>query len=226
MSLQHDPIYYDIAYSTRVIEAGNTSEMLVTEGAPYLALMGKLWAVYCTDLGTNGRRNNGTALHDDVIKWKQSPVPGEFPAQRPVTRGFDVLFHLLPNKRLRKQSWGWWFETPFRPLWRHRNDIWHATYNSQPVVRIHGIVCPSAIHFMKSTTPCQRKHSRWFVCIDFVMTDNPIGKRNHLYVTLHKLSRQAFIWINVGLFYWAFNTLIKAETKRLPFHKRYFQRHF
>ena len=25
------------------------------------------------------------------------------------------------NKRLRKQTWGWWFETLSRPLWRHRN---------------------------------------------------------------------------------------------------------
>ena len=36
-----------------------------------------------------------------------SPVPGEFPAQRPVTRSFDVFFDLRLNKRLSKQSWGW-----------------------------------------------------------------------------------------------------------------------
>ena len=58
--------------------------------------------------------------------------PGEFPAQRPVTRSFDVFFHLRLNKRLSKQPWGWWFETPGLSLWRHRNvDIhppareWH-----------------------------------------------------------------------------------------------------
>ena len=50
-----------------------------------------------------------------------SPVPGEFPAQRPVTRSFDVFFDQHLNKRLSEQSWGWWFETPSRPLWRHRN---------------------------------------------------------------------------------------------------------
>ena len=50
-----------------------------------------------------------------------SPVPGEFPAQRPVTRSFDVSFGLRLNKRLSKQWWGWWFETLSRPLWRHRN---------------------------------------------------------------------------------------------------------
>ena len=52
-----------------------------------------------------------------------SPVPGEIPTQRPVTRGFDVFFDLRLNKRLSKQSWGWWFETLSRPLWRHRNAI-------------------------------------------------------------------------------------------------------
>ena len=31
-----------------------------------------------------------------------SPVPGEFPSQRPVTRSFDVFFDLRPNKRLSK----------------------------------------------------------------------------------------------------------------------------
>ena len=59
-----------------------------------------------------------------------SPVPGEFPTQRPVTRSFDVYFDLRPNKRLSKQSWGWWFETLSCSLWRHRNaqDLWtHIT---------------------------------------------------------------------------------------------------
>ena len=51
-----------------------------------------------------------------------SPVSGEFLAQRPVTRSFDVFFDLRPNKQLSKQSWGWWFETLSRPFWRHRND--------------------------------------------------------------------------------------------------------
>ena len=44
------------------------------------------------------------------------------PAQRPVTRSFDVFFDLHPNKRLSKQWRGWWFETPSCPLWRHRNE--------------------------------------------------------------------------------------------------------
>ena len=50
-----------------------------------------------------------------------STVPGEFHAQRPVTRAFDVFFDLCLNKRLSKQSWGWWCDTLSRPLWRHCN---------------------------------------------------------------------------------------------------------
>ena len=55
--------------------------------------------------------------HDYVIKWTfyallaicagNSSVAGEFPAQRPVMRSFDVLFDLRLNKRLNKQSLGW-----------------------------------------------------------------------------------------------------------------------
>ena len=52
-----------------------------------------------------------------------SPVSGEFPAQWPVTRSFGVFFDLRLNERLSKQSWGWWFETPSSPLWRHSNVI-------------------------------------------------------------------------------------------------------
>ena len=48
-----------------------------------------------------------------------SPVPGEFPSQRPVTRSLDVFFDMCLNKQLSKQLWGWWFETPSRSLWRH-----------------------------------------------------------------------------------------------------------
>ena len=37
---------------------------------------------------------------------------GEFPAQRPVSRSSDVFFDLCLNKRLSKQSLGWWTFSP------------------------------------------------------------------------------------------------------------------
>ena len=60
-------------------------------------------------------------------------VTGEFPSKRPATRSFDVFFDLRLNKRMSKQSWGWWFATPSHSLWRHRyvffivyfGSIWH-----------------------------------------------------------------------------------------------------
>ena len=60
---------------------------------------------------------------------------GEFPAQRPVTWSFDVFFDLRLNKRLSKQSWGWWFET----LPRHYDvTVMHDYYfiNSIAFLRI------------------------------------------------------------------------------------------
>ena len=51
-----------------------------------------------------------------------SPVTGEFPAQRPVTRRLDVFFDLRlnkRNKRLSKQSRRRWFETQSGSLGRH-----------------------------------------------------------------------------------------------------------
>ena len=73
-----------------------------------------------------------TGLPDDVIKWKHFPRYWPFVrefighrwiprTQKPVTRSFDIFFDLRLNKRFIKQSWGWWFGTPSRPLWRHSN---------------------------------------------------------------------------------------------------------
>ena len=67
-----------------------------------------------------------------------SPVPGEFHAQRPVTQSFDVFFDLRPNKRLSKQWRGWWFETQSRSLWRHRNEISSVNEAFTPPNHHHG----------------------------------------------------------------------------------------
>ena len=81
-------------------------------------------------------------FHDDVIKWKHFPrywsfVRGIHRSQRPVTRSFDIFFDLRLNKRLSKQSWGWWFETLTCPLWRQCNVS--ALINKHPGTLAHGI---------------------------------------------------------------------------------------
>ena len=71
-----------------------------------------------------------------------------------MTRSFDVFFDLRLNKRLSKQSWGWWLETLSRPLWRHRNAliIWRSTkviipYSADDAhMYCHSIKCLSNDH--------------------------------------------------------------------------------
>ena len=63
-----------------------------------------------------------------------SPVTDEFPAQRPATRRFDVLFDMHLNNRLSRQWWGWWFEKPSRSIWRHHNEFMDDTLKLMKVM--------------------------------------------------------------------------------------------
>ena len=90
--------------------------------------------------------SNGNIFRVIGLCAGNSPVTGEFFAQRPVTRSFDVFFHMCPNKRLSKQPRGWWFETPSCSLWRRCNE--HEPYPSVPMgcipenldTRVNGLV--------------------------------------------------------------------------------------
>ena len=82
-----------------------------------------------------------------------SPVTGEFNAQRPVTRSIDVLLDLRLIKWLSKQSWSWWFETPSRPLWRHCNGYrWRPCTNQRTGPRL-GCWWPIYHRIYTSLTP-------------------------------------------------------------------------
>ena len=88
----------------------------------------------------SARRVSGKRNHtNDVIKWKHFPRYWPFvrgihwsPVNSPhkgLWRGALVLFYdQRLSKRLSKQSWGWWFETPSCPLWRHCNDKANQKY--------------------------------------------------------------------------------------------------
>ena len=95
-----------------------------------------------------------------------SLVTGDFPAQRPLTRSSDVFFYLRLTKWLSKQSWGWWFETPSRPLWRHCNVMWPLllTWISYTNIRINAWIC-NYIHVKQRNTmihPCPDFNGGWF----------------------------------------------------------------
>ena len=78
--------------------------------------------------------NKSKSIHDDVIKWKH--FPRYWPFVREIHRSpansshkgqwrGALMFSLICalNKGLSKQWWGWWFETPSRPLRRHCNEL-------------------------------------------------------------------------------------------------------
>ena len=106
----------------RAIISHGLMRYVITYACPwYLLLATNSW---CEAMMTSSNGNISTLL---AISAGNSPVPGEFPAHRPVTRSFNVFFDLRLNKRLSKQSWGWWFETLPCPLWRHCNACCEAS---------------------------------------------------------------------------------------------------
>ena len=78
----------------------------------------KIISIWC--LSVQFGRRSMKSIREDWFVW-EFPITSEFPTHRPVTRSFDVFFDLRLNKRLSKQLWGWWFETPSCPSWRHCN---------------------------------------------------------------------------------------------------------
>ena len=80
-----------------------------------------------------------------------SPVTGEFPTQRPVTRSFDVFFDLRLNKRVNKQSYGWWFETLSCPLWHHCNGTFTSQWMPGACINMNS-TSESVWHFAQNTT--------------------------------------------------------------------------
>ena len=105
-----------------VLSRGTPSELLfpVTKG-----IWREMWRLHARDQFFSTWRRHQMETFSALLALcaGNSPVSGEFPAQRPVTRSFDVFFDLRLIKRLSKHSGGWWFETLSCPLWRHCNEI-------------------------------------------------------------------------------------------------------
>ena len=124
LSLQRESLYLEIRslYWKRDLVINSNGNMGVTYilNALELACSNlKIGIIWCYPWWRHQMETSSALL---ALCAGNSPVPGEFPTQRPVTRGFDVFFDLRPNKRLSKQSWGWWFETLSCSLWRHCNE--------------------------------------------------------------------------------------------------------
>ena len=107
-----------------------------------------LFAVLKTVLCTMMTSSNGNIFRVTGPLCGEFTGPGEFPAQRPVTRSFDVFFDLRPNKRLSKQPWGWWFETPSWSLWRQCNALSTSCVHEAPLC----VTCARNIVFQHKLT--------------------------------------------------------------------------
>ena len=102
--------------------------------------------------------------------------PGELPAQRPVTRSFDVFFDLRPNKWLSKQWWSWWFETPSSSLWRHCNDV-RITDSQLSALMIHRCIWEGPCVMFYHGTCLYRMHHKtypWFYVFYFVVVKSSV----------------------------------------------------
>ena len=82
-----------------------------------------------TSSNGNMFRVTGFYAGNPLVTAGNSPVTGEFPSHRPVTRSFDVFFDKRLDKRLSKQSRLIWDAS--LSLWRHCNVV----PNSDPVIR-------------------------------------------------------------------------------------------
>ena len=98
--------------------------IMIHSYVPYLPVMDIEW--YSISLPTR-LQYMMTSSNGNIFRVT-GHLCGEFtglrwiPRTKPVTRSFDVSFDLHLNKRFSKQSWGWWFIKPSRPLWHHCNE--------------------------------------------------------------------------------------------------------
>ena len=68
--------------------------------------------------------SNGNIFRATGTLCGNSPITGEFPSQRPVTRSFDVCFLSAPENGRVSNRDASDFKTTSRPLWRHCNGFW------------------------------------------------------------------------------------------------------
>ena len=134
--------------------------------------------------------SNGNIFRVTGLCARNSPVTGEFLAQRPVTQSFDGFFDLRLNKQLNKQLWGWWFETLTRSLWRHCN----ADFSNRRVKYYNDVLWGMDSHwrpfYLLSITACLGIQQGNILF--FVVTVNPLVPETE--ICIGKMSRHWFRW--------------------------------
>ena len=147
-----------------------------------------------------------------ICAWN-SPVAGDFPSQRPVMWSFDVFFDMHLSKWLSKQSWGWWFETPSRTLWRHCNGTMHMTWWFRYPISTFN-------HVLKDDKPfnCMRRWPFGGKCLIFLPDDNTPTSKDNMIMECFILYTRPHICISINYFHW--HKFCSLEIKN--FHKKIF----
>ena len=186
-------------------------------------------------------------IHYDVIKWKH------FPRYWPFVRGIHRppvnsthkgqwrgawMFSLICalNKQLSKQSWGWWFETPTRSLWRHCNVslvftvwrqpaeentrsqlLWHSILHFHPRTDHRWQTAGSELSLWTTTTRREKIRAtlvRRELLSPWMFTD--ISKWKKSSVILCKNSHLSWP-LNLGIIYRSCESTFKCEVNEMAF---------
>ena len=144
--------------------------------------------------------------HDDVIKWNH------FPRYWPFVRGLhrsrwiprtkasdaELWCFLRLNKRLGKQLWGWWFETPPWSLWRHCND--YIFKNDFPILNFYSNFRPRSLFLWFKLI-----RSVWIRRQVFIWSNEPVPRRIYTSYNLDMFtgywltkSRRSYQWVIWG----------------------------
>ena len=120
----------------------NFTNCRISEGFRYFAL------IYLAPTLAMMTSSNGNIFHVTGYLCWEFTGPRCIPRSKASDRSFDVFFDLRLNNRLSKQSWGWWFETLSRPLWRHCNATLINMYYWTPLSSVlHLNITPTSTHF-------------------------------------------------------------------------------
>ena len=118
------------------------------------------WWRRCGDGGTCMKKSmNMTASSNGNIFRVTGHLCREFTGHRwiPRTKASDAELwcflwsDLCLDKRLSKQLWGWWFETPSRPLWRHCDELCQI-YSMWPGMYISRFKCATECFGRRTVT--------------------------------------------------------------------------
>ena len=147
-----------------------TKVVLMTLYGQQLKFMNAFMDTHATLLHCDQWTTAVTGIKDDTMMTSSNgksfritgPLCGEFTGHRwiPLTKASHAeLWCLFLSarlyKRLSKQSWGWWFETPSRSLWRHCNAY-------------------TSVEFRSNYSKSHRQISDW-----------PIKKHHHMFTSWH-----------------------------------------